>query len=277
MRYDVPLTDGMALEISSGISETTPFPTARLAKGWLLINHGNDLSEEAVGFGVPIVKRGLQAVFPGEIELFLGGGASQTRFTARYTLNLVEKIAHSASMVNNRLVINTKNALAGMIRQYPGLRRRLTDLSGQMRARFGWQTTYGPTSFSSQVTLNYVIDPDYGKLTVEMVDIGYSPDQISEIVIMSEQGAHYFDSYRAGNGNKQRGEEIGCWDEVTTERAEFISPSQKLSFSLHQVKGAKLYRGRELIDDRLAWSGFGYSFSPKIDYFKYDIMIRRLT
>jgi hypothetical protein len=93
---------------------------------------------------------------------------------------------------------------------------------------------------------------------------------------MNEQGAHYFDSYHRDDGFSQHGAEIGCWDEVTAERAEFISDAEKLSFSLHQVEGAKLFRGRELVGDRLAWSGFGYSFSPKLERFKYQIILRKL-
>jgi hypothetical protein len=276
MRFDVALNNGISLEISSKIIRNTPFPTASIAKGWLLLNNGKDLSEEAVGFGVPIVKRGLQAIFPGEIELFLGGGVDQCKFSARYTLNLVEKINHSTSPINSRLITSTKNILAGMIRQFPGIRTQLTGISNQMRDRFGWQTVYEPAGFSTHLTMNYTIDSESGRLEVELIDKQFSPEQVSEVIVMNEQGAHYFDSYHRDDGFSQHGAEIGCWDEVTAERAEFISDAEKLSFSLHQVEGAKLFRGRELVGDRLAWSGFGYSFSPKLERFKYQIILRKL-
>jgi hypothetical protein len=266
----------MGLEISPKVTSASPFPTSSIARGWLLLNDGKDLSEEAVGFGVPIIKRGLQAIFPGEIELFLGGGGDQCKFTARYTLNLVEKISHSAGTINNPLVTNTKNLFAGMIRQFPAFRRQLTGISSLMRKQLGWQTSYGTADFCGHITMDYTINPSTGKLVVEMTDKDFTAEQVSEIIIMSEQGAHYFDRYWGDDGSTLLGEDIGCWDEVSAERAEFISSSQKLSFSLRQVKAAILYRGRELIGDRLAWSGFGYSFSPKLDYFKYQIIIRRL-
>ncbi len=277
MRYDVPLADRIGLEISSKVTADSPFPTASIAKGWVLLDDGKDLSEEAVGFGVPIIKRGLQAIFPGEIELYVGGGIDQYKFTARYTLNLVEKIAQAAGTINNPFVINTKNILAGMMRQFPASRRHLTLFSSLIRRQLGWQTSYEAADFCAHVTMDYTINPTAGKLEVEIADKDFTPEQVSEIIIMSEQGAHYFDRYRGDDGAVQQGEEIGCWDEVSGEKVQFISSTQNLSFSLRQVKGAKLYRGRELIGDRLAWSGFGYSFSPKLDFLKYQILIQQLA
>jgi len=41
------------------------------------------------------------------------------------------------------------------------------------------------------------------------------------------------------------------------------------------VKGARLFRGRELVSSRLAWAGFGYSFPPSIKRFVYELGIER--
>ena len=66
---------------------------------------------------------------------------------------------------------------------------------------------------------------------------------ITEVVVMNEQGAHHFDLYRDSSGTLLRGKEIGCWDEVTAERASFISETHRLAFTLQQVKGARLFGG----------------------------------
>ena len=74
----------------------------------------------------------------------------------------------------------------------------------------------------------------------------------------------HFDRYRDTSGISLQGDEIGCWDEVNAEEAWFESSTRQIAFRLGQVKGARLFRGRELIGSRLAWAGFGYSFPPSI-------------
>jgi hypothetical protein len=111
---------------------------------------------------------------------------------------------------------------------------------------------------------------------VELPNCDFASQGISEIILMNEQGAHFFDLYREENGTIQHGDEIGCWDEVTASGGEFISNTYHLSFSLPHVDGARLFRGRELIGTRLAWSGFGYSFPPSQKSFKYEATLRTL-
>jgi hypothetical protein len=49
-----------------------------------------------------------------------------------------------------------------------------------------------------------------------------------------------------------------------------------VSFSLGQVEGARLRRGREMIGSRVAWSGFGYSFPPTLSGFGYELTVARV-
>lgn len=94
---------------------------------------------------------------------------------------------------------------------------------------------------------------------------------------MNEQGAHSFNRYQDSSGVSIQGDEIGCWDEVNAEEAWFESSTHKIAFKLGQVKGARLFRGRELIFSRLAWAGFGYSFPSFINRLRYEIRIERLV
>jgi hypothetical protein len=280
MRIDVPLSDGIGLRMASGKGVTNSYPTARIAKGWLLFCDGHNLSEEAVGFGVPILKRGLQTIFPGSVELSADETGQANHFVARYTLNLEERLSHAggtsgANMIDNRLVYGAKNTLAGMIRGFPALRRTLTDASSFLRNKFGWQTTYVDSGFSTEIRLTYTILPAENKLLVELSEPGFSSPRTSEFIVMNEQGAHHFDEYQDGSGTR-RGDQIGCWDEVIGSIASFISKSSHISFSLPRVDGAHLYHGRELIGSRLAWSGFGYTLTPGRKSFRYEITLRRL-
>lgn len=277
MKIDLPLNNGISVQISSGTDRGISYPTGRIQKGWTLFCDGQDLSEEAVGFGVPILKRGLQAIFPGEVELYAHENSSPVKFSARYKLNLEEKIARSGTgTINNRLVYTSKNFLAALIRRLPIVRKLLTGTSNLLRSTFSLKTTYEPNGFFTYVTLTYSLDADAGKIVVELIGKDFIPDSISEIIVMNEQGAHHFDQYHEADGTRKSGNEIGCWDEVLAASAAFISSRHRISFSLPQVPGARLYGGRELIGSRLAWSGFGYSFPPQLDHFSYAISIKRL-
>jgi hypothetical protein len=277
MEITIPLSSGLALKIASGPSRGESYPTARLQKGLILLDEGLELVEEAVGFGVPILKRGLQTIFPGELELASQSTGSTHEIHARFKMNLEEKIARPDSgTINSRLVYGFKNRMAALIRQLPLLRRPLTHLSNLLRSTLDWETTYEETNISTYIQLTYSIHSPSDRVKVELDTHDLHLDGISEMVVMNEQGARHFDQYQDTDGISQRGNEIGCWDQVLAEEASFISAAHHIAFSLPQVNGAKFYRGRELIGSRLAWSGFGYSFSPTIQQFGYEITVKRL-
>ena len=277
MKLDFPLAPGIKLQLASGLDKTNHYPTARIQKGLVLIHEGEDLSEEAVGFGVPILKRGLQTIFPSEVDLYLHGGSGPTKVSARYRLNLEERILRNGKdSVKNRLIYTGKNSLAAIIRRIPFLRKFLTNTSNMLRSRLDWHTTYEQSDFSTYIVLAYTIDDSNGRIKIELMGGDFLSNSISEIILMNELGAHHFDQYKDSNGVCQVGEEISCWDPVIAEEASFIDQAHKVSFKLHQVDGGRLYRGRELIEPRLAWSGFGYSFPPNFKNISYTITVSRL-
>ena len=62
----VPIFARLFLKLSDLASGDSKYPTARLQKGFLLFQDGQELAEEGVGFGVPVLKRGIQTIFPGQ-------------------------------------------------------------------------------------------------------------------------------------------------------------------------------------------------------------------
>jgi hypothetical protein len=277
MNFHIYLDSGITLQISSEINKSLTYPTARIQKGLVLLFNDQDLSEEAVGFGVPVIKRGLQTIFPGGVELFPHDQSPSSKITARYNMNLEERITKGGSgLVNNRLVYASKNVLAALIRNLPFMRGLLTHASNLFRASLGWETTYEPISFFTYLAFIYSIDAGREGIRIELIGENYIPQSISELIVMNEQGANHFDQYGDSNGTCLTGNKIGCWDQVTAAEASFISSRHQISFSLPQVNGAKLYRGRELIGTRLAWAGFGYSFPPNLENFNYTITLKGL-
>jgi len=280
MEITIPLFSGVLIKIAVDSTHEKKYPTARLQKGFLLVHEGQELAEEGVGFGVPILKRGIQTIFPGSLELISiqkDSIRNVTGVTVKFRMNLEEKIIKPGfESVKNKLLYVTKNLLASLIRRSPPLRGMLTSISNALRAVFGWETTFEEAGFCVDVKMIYTVDSQAGTIDVEVDTANLITYDITEVVVMNEQGARYFNQYRDSGGTFLRGKEIDCWDKVNPEWASFVSETHGLAFTLRQVKGATIYRGRELIGSRLAWSGFGYSFSPAIQRFGYQVRIEKL-
>ena len=326
MKVSVPLPGGLSLDIGeepAGGPEpagTEPagtedqqgrrlpkaYPTRRLPKGLLLHDGGEPLAEEGVGFGVPILKRGVQTIFPGSVEVASRQDGPVWEVTAAYDMRLVERLAKpggggdaaggsaaggaaggsaaGGELVRSRLLYAAKDSLAALHRRFPRLRGPLTATSLALRRRFGWVTTYEEAGFRATVPVTYAIREGNGaagdepaRLTVAVDLAGLAGRGVTEVVLMNEQGARPFDCYEDSDGAVLRGREIGTWDKVTAERAAFVSRAHRVSFSLGQAEGATLHRGTELVGSRLAWAGFGYSLRPERKTFSYELRIETVS
>lgn len=276
MRIDLQMSSGITLKLASGLSSEPSYSTARIQKGLILIYEGQELCEEAVGFGVPVLKRGLQTIFPGEVELFPLVDGYIDKIRARFKMDLEERIRKAGTgTIRNPIVYRTKNIFAALIRRLPATRNLLTRTSNLLRSRLSWETTYEPSSFCTWITLTYSVDPNTSRIMVGLDERELGQSGVSEVIVMNEQGARLFDQYQDTNGLSLVDREIGCWDQVWADKAMFISRQLGISFSVSRVNGASLYRGRELIGSRLAWAGFGYSFPPSLTDFNYEIKVSR--
>jgi hypothetical protein len=276
MEINFPVANDIYLKASDRLKDQQEYATSSLPKGFILVANGIELTQEAVGFGFPVLMRGLQALFPGQVELAVNHNGSVWSVQAIFILNLMERIHRlDAGRVENRLVYTAKNTFAYLIRQFPPLRGILTTASSGLRSVLGWKTTYEYAGVQARVRMIHTLQERTGKGFVE-VHLLETPPGTTEAIVMNEQGANHFDFYQDSNGLSLSGEKIGCWDEVTASEASFSSRSQRIAFKLHSVKGARLFRGRELVGSRLVWAGFGYSFPPSMKEFQYQLEIERL-
>ena len=277
MELSIPLFDGLWLKVADRSGDADGYPTRRLQKGLLLLDGPRELAEEGVGFGVPILKCGMRTIFPGELELAWERTGPTWAVTAVFAMDLVERLATpSGASLQSRVLYAAKDALAALHRRVPPLRGLLTATSTTLRRLFGWATTYEQTDVYARVKVTYTIDGRQGTIGVA-VDTSGLPEDVTAVIVMNELGGRGFDRYTDADGLELRGDAIGTWNEVTAPRARFINAAHKVAFSLTQVEGAGLSRGRELIGARLAWSGFGYSVAPGPGSFAHEVRIERTS
>ena len=200
---------------------------------------------------------------------------------AEFHLNLVERVSGPGGRsLRSRALYLLTNGLAGLHRRCPWSRPALTALSAGLRRLLRLRTVFAPAPLDEEagrVRVTYTLAQDNRGVQVAVDASGLKARGITELVLMNEQGAHYFDLYRDSAGLTLRGKWIGSWDAVSADTATLLAPAQGLAFSMRQLKGARLYRGRELEGSRLAWCGFGYVLPPGMKSFRYEISIGRLA
>lgn len=262
---------------ATGARSARGYPTERLQKGLVLLDGGRDLSEEGVGIGVPVLKRGLQAIFPGSMTLAARAEEHTWRVTATYRMDLVERLADDqGGSVRSRSVYALRDALAAAHRRVPALRSPLTALSNAARRRLRWVTTFVKVPPVATIPVDYRVAEGGSVVTVEADLRGLTADAVTEIALMTELGAGAFDRYEDAAGSSLRGAAIGTWDSVSAATASFVDSRRGLAFTLAQAPAARLMRGREAVPGRLAWAGFGYVLRPGRPTFTYDVQISRL-
>jgi hypothetical protein len=252
------------------------YPTARLQKGLLLFDGTRGLAEEGVGFGVPVLKRGVRAVFAGGAAVDVRDEGRLCTVRVVYRIDLVERLAVSGGgTVAPRSLYAVKDALAAMHRRVPAARGLLTTASTALRRRFGWETVYVPSGPAAEVPVTFVVDRDRGTVHVH-ADFSGLPPEVTEVAVMNEQGARAFDRYEDAAGLVLCGGAIGSWDEVAAPGARFVSPSARVAFSAEHVEGATLRRGRELVGVRLAWAGFALTAPAGRRGLSYELRVGRV-
>lgn len=249
------------------------FPASRIQKGLILACNGMDLSEEGVGFGVPVLKSGRETIFPGDAHITSVRDGNTTIVSVGYNMNLQERMEVRGRRIKSGTFYRVKEYISGLHREYPWLRKVITGASGSLRCILGIRTVFEETKSIGTVRVVYTIGA--GKSTVHVSVNTGGVYGCTEMIIMNEQGATYFDRYRDSNGTSIAGEAIGTWDETYADEASFIDPLNNVKFTLQKVKGARMLRGRELVKSRLAWSGISYVIPPYVADFAYSIRIGR--
>ena len=134
-------------------------------------------------------------------------------------------------------------------------------------------TTFEETETRAVLGVAYSLSNRRGAVRITVDFAGLPDDGITEVVVMNELGALHFDRYTDSDGAGLRGAEMGTWSRVAAAQASLLSATARAAFPLEQVEGARSYRGREPVGERLAWCGFGYSLSPSARSFNYDVAI----
>ncbi len=266
----IPMSGEISLQIVNGAGN---YPSSRIQKGPVLIYRNKDLSEEGVGFGVPVLKFGHEAIFPGSRRITAEKNNDTVVIKINYDLNLVERMAIRGNKKIDRAFYKIKEWFHGQHRDHPGARGILMPAFKTVSCICDIETRFDEVVSAGSVCVTYTINPADSTISVSVDTSRVVKNGCSEVIILNEQGATCFDQYCDSNGVSLTEEEIGTWDETSADEASFIDFTDGIEFTLKRITGSRMLRGREFTESRLAWSGLAYVSPPHAVHFTYSIHV----
>jgi hypothetical protein len=270
VEYPIPtIRDAYLKTLDAGIGS---FPASRIQKGLVLGLGNRDLSEEGVGFGLPVIKVGLQTVFPGSWEISTKEDNGHYLIEAVFEMNLQARMARKGKIIENGLFGLAWGTFSKIHREYPQLRRWISVISRSLKKKLEMREVFSEMHNLGFVRASYLICNSSIVVELKFPEI----DGCTELIVLNEQGANWFDTYRDSDGLVLKGDGIGSWDHVEAKDASFLDLSDGLLFTLKKVNRARMFRGRELVTGCLAWSGLAYVIPPEIEKFTYTIELDKI-
>src|SRR3990172_9832184 len=156
----IPIGGDISLQIKEPEKEKQEYPSCRIQKGPVLFHGNKDLSEEGVGFGVPILKFGQKTIFPGSGCIKVKKYADRADVKIDYDFNLVETIEVRGRRIESRTICKIKEYLSWLHRKYPFLRGLLTQGSIVLRRAFDIETKFEKIASAGLAGVEYNIGTD---------------------------------------------------------------------------------------------------------------------
>lgn len=274
IQLTVTLHNGVGLLFKKPGPGPWRYPSGRVQKGLIISSNSHELVEEGVGLGLPIIRFGQVVFFPGDALVSTRRKDGRVITRVNYNLNLIIcKTQKWGGTIENPHFYRIDEFFSRLHRRNPALRGVLTWASYPIKLLFGMNTGFRETDSAGLVSVKYDIDIIKGIIHISINLTGLKRDGCTGITIANEQGADHFGLYRDSNGLTLKGKEIGTWDESFAQQSSLVNSGDGMSFSINEVREARIFRGREVLTNRLAWSGLNYVLSGNTTDFCYDIKI----
>jgi hypothetical protein len=267
------VSDSVALRIHS---DTKPhnMKTANLQKGLILLYKGVEVIGEGTGFGVPIAKYIDETVFSGSSSIHVRTFENIVEIQKEFVMDLVTRDTLRNLKLENPKIRTLLDYISTLYKkQYQShvLFARSILLARSLLFKFGIKSTFERGTQKGVVIVKYTIERNR-----VLVNIDFSlleRTNLGKIFVLNEQGAQFFRTYSDSESLKLNDEEIGAWNDVTSQSAKITNEQEKVGFCLKNIEGTKLRRGRELIMGSLDWIGLDYELGAEYSNFEYEIEV----
>ena len=243
--------------------------TGALQKGLVQMLDGEELIEEGVGFGVPVVKYQDKTFFSSQAEVSTKEIGRDIIITKVFTLDTVSlKKFGRATYINDALYTPLRKAFESLYLK----NKRLTPFFNkamEFRDFANIKTEFMKVKSRGKVTMRYCCHSNGIDIRADFSKVALN--KCVEILVLNEQGSSFFQRYSDSSGLNLSGHNIGAWEKVEADNASLEGGRQQVSFCLQNHRGARLFRGWESTRKRFSWAGLSYSMRPNNDIFAYSI------
>jgi hypothetical protein len=267
--YTYSISDSVALRIHS---DTKPqnMKTASLQKGLILLYNGAEVVGEGTGFGVPIGKYSDETFFSGSSFLQVHKQENSVIICKEFLMDMIARDKFRNLKLENMKLRRKIDSVSLLYQKHKRLAQFILHAKGLL-FKFGVESVFIRTSPKGKVIVTYTIDRN--RILVKLSFSRLDRNNLQKVFVLNEQGAHFFRKYSDSEGLKLDDEEIGAWDGVTAQSAKISDKKDRIAFSLKNVEGTMLWRGREVVKGSLNWIGLDYELNPEDDQFEYEIEI----
>ena len=254
---------------SEFIPDTKPqnMKIANLQKGLILLHKGAEVIGEGTGFGVPIAKYSDETVFSGSSSLHVRTMENTVEIRKEFIMDLVTRDTLRNLKLENPKIRTLLDCISTLYKKHYQSHvhfARFILLTRSLLFKFGVKSTFMKSTQKGAVIVTYIIDRN--RILVKLDLSLLERTNLGKIFVLNEQGAHFFRTYSDSESLKLNDEEIGAWNEVTSQSAKITNESDKIGFSLKNIEGTKLRRGRELIKGSLDWIGLDYELDAEYSH-----------
>jgi len=227
--------------------------TAKLQKGAIIVYDKKELVEEGLGIGVPVCRYRDGTRFSLDADTLVDDSETNPTLVKVYDMNgLASKRFRGA-------IIERGSCLAYLFKVlekgYRGLRRSRSGATTvlDILSILGMRNEYLVSHSKGQIAVSYRRNGSDLEIKATLDEL--SCEGLQSIVFANEQGGVQFDEYEDAAGIKLHDKQIEPWRTTQAEWASLRSRVSGVGFRLRRPSGWLIVRGREVVRNRISWSG----------------------
>ena len=267
-KIEFPLTSRVSIRI---YADTRPhaLQTMRLQKGGILVVDGRELAEEGLGLGFPVCLYQGRACFALNATTLVDDSNAFPSVTKIFDMNAIELKRFRGTAIESDSY--SEHAIRALESAYRTMGRlHVARIMLDVASKLGLSNEYMGCPSKGQVSVSY--ERKGGALRITVGFDSLVLNHLQAIVIGNEQGGTLFNRY-SDPFVRLEGKEIEPWRLTSVEWAALGCPVYGVGFKLRRVDDWQIIRGREVVENRVSWSGLNLMRDgvPESKRFSYDI------